>query len=330
MTECYIRADGNFDIGLGHLYRAFSLAMMLKDDFKVKLWSIEIPENLLQEFNERGIETQKIESDTDFISSVRDSIVLLDGYQFDSDYQKNLKANQNLVISVDDLHQDHFYSDIVINHAPAVSEEAYESESYTRFLLGLEYAILRPTFLECAKTVKSSFDIQDILVCLGGSDAKDLSSRVLNVLSTLDWEVTIHLVMGAAYKNEAILEMIKEDPRICSYRKLDEYAMADLMKRSDAAIVSASTILYEAIAAKCIPLAGYYTQNQFDIYSGFLSMGAIIDLGEFDHDTIENGLNQLKTGDFQLTDDYQQLIDGQSPYRIQSVIKEVYEDANIS
>ena len=74
-------------------------------------------------------------------------LMIIDGYQFASDYQKNLKETGYKVIYIDDLTQDHMYADIVINHSPSANYEQYDSEKYTKFALGLRYALLRPSCL---------------------------------------------------------------------------------------------------------------------------------------------------------------------------------------
>ena len=86
------RVDGNSEIGLGHVIRCFSLAKMLHDYFKITFFCKELPlsvENLLTENN---IQNFKIEKEEQFLHQLNaNEIVVLDGYQFDTNYQKEIK-----------------------------------------------------------------------------------------------------------------------------------------------------------------------------------------------------------------------------------------------
>jgi spore coat polysaccharide biosynthesis predicted glycosyltransferase SpsG len=73
------------------------------------------------------------------------------------------------LVYIDDIHDKHFVSDVVINHAAGIQKESYSVAPYTCLLLGTNYALLRPEFLNYDKRKEGS----SLLVCLGGSDRKN-------------------------------------------------------------------------------------------------------------------------------------------------------------
>ena len=92
-----LRADGNVEVGYGHLSRLNALASIIKSEFSVVF---------LTRFNsnisliEKNIEIIKIPKDVCFKDEVawinkkfnsKNNFIVLDGYQFSSNYQKKNK-----------------------------------------------------------------------------------------------------------------------------------------------------------------------------------------------------------------------------------------------
>ena len=110
------------------------------------------------------------------------SWVILDGYAFDSAYQKIIKdAGLNLLLIDDNGSMGHYYADIVLNQNIHANKELYQDkEPYVRLLLGTKYVLLRAEFLnwhglkrEIPKTARN------ILVTLGGSDPENVTLKVI-------------------------------------------------------------------------------------------------------------------------------------------------------
>ena len=166
----YIRCDGSPEIGLGHVVRCMSLAHMLTVDFPIHFYVLEIPDSLKNEIIQNGWDVTVLERESDFLNELTgNEIVVLDGYQFDSDYQRKIKRKGCKLICISDFHDQHFYADLVINHAPGVTKNNYDGELYTKYLLGPKYALLRPEFLVSHLATPSKtliFHIGNILLSL--------------------------------------------------------------------------------------------------------------------------------------------------------------------
>ena len=323
-----IRVDGSPDIGLGHIVRCISLAHMLKDDFSIHFFALEIPDSLKSEIIQNGWRITDIEKESDFLKSLSENeIVILDGYQFDSDYQKLIKNKGCKLVCIDDFHDQHFYSDLVINHAPGVTKNDYGGEVYTKYLLGPDYALLRPEFLEMSlnKNKINSKDIKNIFICFGGSDFKNLTAKVLSWLPSEKFKVT--LVLGNAYSHRDELNKVIEESQgleIFVKNSLSAKEMRNELEQADLAIVPASGIALEALSINKPLISGYYVNNQFDFYSWLKQNELIFDSMNFKKDSFINALNRIDTekADKQV-ENQSRIIDLKSGFRIKEEFQKI-------
>lgn len=317
-----IRADGSTEIGLGHLIRCLALAQMLKDNFKIIFICKEIPEKIKKELADNQFFIEQIEEETTFFNKINsENIVVLDGYNFDTDYQKKIKEKGCKLICIDDLHDKEFFADLIINHAPGIKPEDYHAQPYTQFALGPEYALLRHTFLEQAKKHRVPEKTEIILICFGGADSKNFTAVTLTHVLTYREFKKIIVVTGPSYKYLDTLNLLVEtDKRVVHYHAVNEKEMLALMLEAQLAIVPASGTLYEVLATGCKVISGYYIDNQAGIYNGFLSLQAITDAKDFSPGYITDSLNKIKNNSTI------SVLDGKSSDRLLSKITEMYAD----
>lgn len=293
-----IRADGSPLIGLGHLVRCSALAYMLKDDFEITFICRDIPDDMLAELNNNSFSCIRIENEDEFFNQLNNNtIAVLDGYHFDTCYQRQIKAIGSKLICIDDLHDKEFYADLIINHAPGIKPQDYLAQPYTQFALGLEYALLRPAFLKQAKKLRKIEKIETLMICFGGSDYRNLTESTLQVIMGFKEFQKIIVVTGPSYNQSASINLLKKkDKRIVHLQSLDEKEMHYVMIDSDVTIVSSSGILLEAICCGCIPLICFYTENQKEFHS---YMNNVLGLNSFGNNTeiflSENLKQQLKS-----------------------------------
>jgi UDP-2,4-diacetamido-2,4,6-trideoxy-beta-L-altropyranose hydrolase len=283
--EILFRADGNSAIGLGHLYRLFSLVEMLKEHFTFTFLTSEssainvIPES----YQKKTIPNQiTINEESNWISKEFDSnryLLIADGYQFNSSYQQKIKEHGFKLIYIDDLASEHLFADIVINHSPGISKEDFSCESYTKFALGTNYALLRPTFLELSTKENTLQQLDTAFVCFGGADPYDLTLKATKALLKIKQVKRIHIVLGGAYVHKEIYNLNTDIVKI--YQNLSEKKLSKIMIDSNFAIAPASTILYELCCVKMPILSGFYVDNQKNIYNSLAEKGVVYKGGNF-------------------------------------------------
>src|SRR4030095_2375161 len=86
-----------------------------------------------------------------------DEIVVLDGYNFKTTYQQQIKSKGCKLVCIDDIHAYHFVADVVINHAPGIDAKQYSCEAYTQLYLGTKYVLLKKIFLDEAAVSSKIF-----------------------------------------------------------------------------------------------------------------------------------------------------------------------------
>ncbi|HXB41269.1 MAG TPA: UDP-2,4-diacetamido-2,4,6-trideoxy-beta-L-altropyranose hydrolase [Bacteroidia bacterium] len=295
MKTILIRADGSPQIGLGHLTRCMALANMLKDYFAIIFICKNISKQIEKEIQNHRFQLLKITNETGFFEKVTpQSIVVLDGYHFDITYQKKIKEKGSKLVCIDDMHDQEFVADLIINHSPGVSTKDYLAQPYTQFALGTQYALLRPSFLYQAKKERKITGIKTILICFGGSDPKNLTERALKIVKQFTEFKKIIVVTGDAYSyDKNLLEITISDSRIESHKAIGEKEMLDLMLDAELALVPASGILFEALAAKCLIISGMYTKNQENIYQHFKDVNSFFDAGDFSSEKLIEIFNKV-------------------------------------
>ncbi|MGZ5304564.1 MAG: UDP-2,4-diacetamido-2,4,6-trideoxy-beta-L-altropyranose hydrolase, partial [Bacteroidia bacterium] len=91
------RADGNSQIGLGHLIRALSLIAILKKDYDC-VFAIQQPSEAIKAIIKSECEEiislplpENLSEEAIYLSGLNGDCFVLDGYHFDLDYQQILK-----------------------------------------------------------------------------------------------------------------------------------------------------------------------------------------------------------------------------------------------
>lgn len=318
--DLFIRADGSSKMGLGHLVRCTSLGTILKDQFTITFVCREIPRQMEDELNQQEFSLVKIDREQEFFDRLSpDSTAVIDGYSFDSAYQKKIKAIGSLLVFIDDLHAGEFYADLIINHAPGINKSDYSAQPYTQFALGLDYVLLRPPFLEAAGNleVQQKKMAETILICFGGSDVKNLTTRTAKLVLDFNPCKKIIIITGSAYSyQKELLHVIQNEKKIVHHHALNGDEMAAVFLESDVAIVPASGILFEALATGNVTISGTYIDNQQEMYSGFKELNAIIDAGKFGDQEIRHAIQKIDP-----EKKPKKYIDGKSPDRIRSLFE---------
>ena len=273
-TKVYLRADGNAEIGMGHLVRTLALGQAMTDTFECHFFTSESSSLSETDVKRIPFDTNRL-SEKDHFDEFLDllsgnEIVVLDNYFFGAPYQEKLKEKGCLLVSIDDLHKDHFFSDVIINHSPSAKLSDYSIESYTQLLLGLDYVLLRSEILNYVRNPSEPFTNDYILICFGGSDFYNLSEKYLKEIKVHYPNVEVRIIIGGAYQGIQRLEKTaKEYNNVSIHQNLSVREMIKLISGCKLAVVSASTIMLETIALKKPFLSGYYADNQIEIANSF-------------------------------------------------------------
>jgi UDP-2,4-diacetamido-2,4,6-trideoxy-beta-L-altropyranose hydrolase len=277
------RADGDVVAGYGHVIRSLSLAAMLRKKYRC-VFIIQNPNDFLRaqikEVCDEIIEiptTKNIAKESERLSKKiikPNDIVVLDGYNFKSEYQLQVKKACFKLVCIDDIYNTHFFADAVINHGEGIEKNKYSIEKYTRLYLGSQYAILRKPFLKTAYPEKN-FTQQNKnkkyrgFINFGGTDQQNYTERALKLTlknAQIKW---LDVVIGSYYPYKEKLNRLQRDNpeiNIKIHSGLSPQAMCSLMKKSAFGICSASTVSYEYASSGGILFVFQTVTNQKFIY----------------------------------------------------------------
>lgn len=259
--KIYFRADAGPEIGYGHYIRSLALADMLKQDFDCTMFTQMPTDYQLRECESVCSIVALPDDDSKFDKFLEylkgDEIVVLDNYFFTTDYQRAIKAKGCKLVCIDDMHDKHYEADVVINHG-CLNKTLFDVEPYTKLCLGMEYALLRRPFrnpIKCDRIPNS------YAICFGGADAYNLTYEYAKELSKRD--CIIFAIIGDSYQYEDTLRTL---PNVEIRKRLSADEMASLFSSVENVICSASTTCYEALACGAQVYAGWYVENQKEIY----------------------------------------------------------------
>lgn len=319
--KVYIRVDGSAQIGLGHLVRCMALSQMLKNDFDLHFVCREAPASMLKEIRESGILTTVIDSEKSFLAMLTGKeIVVLDNYFFETAYQRQIKETGCQLVCIDDLHDKEFYADLIINQVPGTRPSDYQAQPYTQYALGPDYALLRAPFLEEARKERKSGQVCSVFICFGGADNRNLTTHTLGLAIKEPGFKKITVVTGTAfqYANE-LKQLVDSDNRVMHYSAVDEKKMLGLMKASDLAIVPASGILLEVMAAGCRVISGMYVENQRYVFEEYKKAEFFESAEDFSTQYLQNAIKRV----FNSPVSNKSLIDGLSGQRVLKTFRQI-------
>lgn len=266
--KIFFRADADAQIGYGHFTRTLALADMLREYFDCTFFT-QSPSEYQQREAEKICTLVALPSDNSRFEKFLDyltgeEIVVLDNYFYTTEYQKRIKGKGCKLVCIDDMHDKHYYADIVINHAVGLDRNLYELEPYTELCTGLNWSLLRKEFLK--SFTRNQKELRDVFVCLGGSDALNITHKAISGALQINDTLKVQVVLGDAYPfGTEINSAFGNNHRVCLYKSLSAQGMVELMSACRIGFVSASSLLWETQQVGLPVVYGYYAENQKDI-----------------------------------------------------------------
>ena len=344
----YIRADGNTQIGMGHIMRCLSIA-----EAAVALGAEYEPVFLVADegccgmIEERGFHVTVLHTDyKNMISELprlqkllnreRD-ILLVDSYQTDTAY---FEAASELAFTVclEDMGAP-YPVDLLINYnlyAPKLREKYRLNGKPLKTLLGAAYMPLRSVFQKDIEYhVKEK--VTDVMITTGGSDPHFAAGAFADAFLAAEHElcdgddknqITWHIVSGPF---NAFADRLKENygehENVVIHEGLKD--LKTLMERCDVVLTATGSTVYEVSAVGVPMIAFYFAENQRQGAEELAELTDIVNAGCFCDDR-DNVIGKAVEALKKCVDDkkyrmllYEQerrLIDGKGAGRIASEI----------
>jgi UDP-2,4-diacetamido-2,4,6-trideoxy-beta-L-altropyranose hydrolase len=297
-----IRADASVAMGTGHIMRCLALAQAWQGAGGTALFAAaEITAAMRSRLAEERCEVVDLAcaagsaqdaEQTSALARARNAAwVVVDGYQFESNYQKMIKDAGSKLLFLDDYgHSDYYYADLVLNQNLDANERQYPGrEPNTRLLLGTKYCLLRREFSVWRDWEREIAPVaRKVLITMGGSDPDNVTGFVVDALVSMQ-DSNLHCTILAPPDHPA--RAARE--ALGSHKKYVEWKapvsdMSNLIAQADFGILAAGGTLWEFLYMGCPVLSFARNRVQQRILTELQSRGMVQPLGNPREVTIDS------------------------------------------
>lgn len=317
--KLWIRADASSQIGTGHVMRCIAVGQAWQDaGGEVCFLCAEVPDALADRVKSEGFDVLRIDAEkgspedlhqtleiisgfrfhlSSFLqnssfspsgikshpSSITIPWLVLDGYHFNLDYQRGIRAAGIKLLLIDDYnHLPEYEADILVNQNIGAEEIEYRCNPECRKLLGTKYVMLRREFrtLEPRERNFPTIGIH-LLVTLGGADPDNVTLKVIETLQQLNnLDLNVKIIVGPA------------NPHLGSLRKAIQHStaniqlinsvrdMTELITWADVAVSAAGSTCWEFCRTGVPFLTLVVADNQQGVAAGLQAHNVAKNLGE--------------------------------------------------
>ena len=235
------RVIGSKQIGMGHVYRALSLAHALTKHRVVfatnKESAITVRRLVGDEYR---VEVSAAEEVVANIINLQPNLVVNDILDTEVTEVAPFQSNGIRVVNFEDLGPGARVANVTINE---LYDEPRSSGSNIRW--GNSYFFMRDEFLD-AKPRQYSNDVRCLLLAFGGTDQHNLSFKILRTVyeECLAWKIQITIVTGPGYSRYSNLQKQVSSMRNASLTHATG-VISKIMEQADLAITSNGRTVYE-------------------------------------------------------------------------------------
>lgn len=296
-----IRADGNADIGAGHLMRCLTIAEELArlsgEREAVRFVCADAGSAALA--GERGFRSYVLGTDYRDMESelprweemleglsgrAGRPVILVDSYYVSDAYLEALKRRGRVAL-MDDMGARPYPADCVVNYHATASRKAYEAlygGRDIRMALGSRYVPLRRQFRDRRHIFRER--ARKVLITAGGGDAGNIAGAILD--RVYDPELSFCLVLGPYNPHLRKMRELERE-RDNMHIRVNVEDMAGLMCECDMALTAGGSTVYE-LAALGVPFVCFSCAENQEALTEYLgAQGIALNAGAWHRDSGE-------------------------------------------
>jgi UDP-2,4-diacetamido-2,4,6-trideoxy-beta-L-altropyranose hydrolase len=315
-----LRVDASNHMGTGHLVRCLTLADKLKSTGCMCCFICRYaPENLEAQVRKHGHELFRLRA-TDEPSTLssngppyaswlggtweadaRDTaeaivghggadLLVVDHYAIDHRWEGYLRLFSSRIMAIDDLADRRHECDIVLDQNFFLNMERRYKDLVSRncrLLLGPQFALLRPDFLEQRdKCHRVRSKVKRILVFFGGTDPTNETTKAIEALCGLQLPFAVDVVVGKNHLHKRSIEMAcAADHRFRYHCQISN--MAQLMAMADLSLGAGGGATLERMCVGLPSVVVVTADNQSATVHDLAAAGYVLNAGRADEVTIE-------------------------------------------
>ncbi|MBD5531472.1 MAG: UDP-2,4-diacetamido-2,4,6-trideoxy-beta-L-altropyranose hydrolase [Lachnospiraceae bacterium] len=341
----YFRADANEQVGYGHLMRCLTIADACEERGLCPAFvtAEEKPQKMIAA---RGFPCLVLDTDYRNMESELGRLpalladgapIVLDSYHVTKHYVEMLKEYGHRVVWMDDLKEQEYPVDMLINYNVYANQLDYpvnrekeadvcpvgKKDDRCMYLLGPGYAPVRPSFRREDAAVREK--LGTVLVTTGGSDPYGAGVWFARLLAERLPDAKILVVCGPYVQGkDGLYRLAEQNGKIEIIEGCSD--LSAVMHRCDLAVAAAGSTLYELCAAGLPVILYYLADNQRMGAETFARETGAVNLGDIRSEEFQTGMEKwlaaalfnlaAASGRQKLADAMHALVDGNGAERI--------------
>ncbi|MEO9576115.1 MAG: UDP-2,4-diacetamido-2,4,6-trideoxy-beta-L-altropyranose hydrolase [Tateyamaria sp.] len=299
IRQLAVRADGDGEIGLGHVLRAMTVADELaRTGTQVTYMCHSLSPWAATQLERRGfairmLDLPKIDQTQDAIATCSAlaacgaDAVLLDHYRLTQAWTQHVKAETGLFLAAfDDLAQDARTVDLLIDTSPGRDTSEYTGliPDGALCLAGPRYAALRPEFAVAPGRSQPTGPLR-VAISMGGSDPTGATLACLDALDGRS-DISLSVILSSDAKMLAQTKARAAQMTTPTQLLLDRTDMADVLSLIDLVLGAGGTSALERCALGLPSVLAVLVANQTQNAQQLVKAGAATVLPELSKDAI--------------------------------------------
>lgn len=266
------RVDGYRELGMGHIFRALTLAYDLIEHDIVFICNSAHREGI-EKLRSTNMPVVEVADDDELEAWMRDhrpDVLVNDILDTDLAYIQRMRPYTGRIVNFEDLGTGARAADAVVN---AIYEGA---SAHSNTFTGKRYVALRDEFLASVPT-ECHEDVRKVVVMFGGSDPLNLSERVYDLAMSYGGDhgpISFEFILGPGYKGRDLASVPERGITVVR----DLIRVSDAMRDADLAFCSQGRSTFE-LASMGVPTI-VLAQNERERLHTFAQMdNGFINLG---------------------------------------------------
>lgn len=318
-------------MGFGHLTRCLALSQAFLEQEYACSFIVHGDDSIKSVL--QHVDYQKIQwlNGIDSIRSrLQNTILIVDTFSISEVLIQEIARITKVTVLDDFIRRDH-HACLIIDWTINAENKFYiHKNPSSRYLLGHKYIALRHPFWERPQfVIKPS--IENVLITFGGSDVRNLTPRVLDLLHKNYPSVRKTIVIGGGSQNRHAIETMA-DAMTTIVIDANAEEMLSSMINADIAIASGGQTLYELACIGVPTISVMLIDNQLDDINGWQEAGFTCHSGWWDGVDLDRNIlscfRNLENIEARQEKSVigQTLVDGQGARRIVEIILEEIHD----
>jgi UDP-2,4-diacetamido-2,4,6-trideoxy-beta-L-altropyranose hydrolase len=289
-----IRTNSSKQIGMGHLIRCMSLAIVLKEKGARVIFVInDGNDNRIEVLQKNHFEvypiniSNDIEQTIDILKNLNLKIqwVIVDHYGIDKNWHLKIREWAQKIMVIDDLADRAHDCDLLVDQNYYYNQfMRYHSlvSSHTECLLGPDFALLRKEFQQLRAQLKNRDGrIKKILIFFGGSDCSTAIIKALEACLTLpQYHFEIEVVTTSVCTRQENIQQLCQEIGARYLYQVDN--IAELMSKTDLVIGGGGVSIWERCCLGLPSIVLSIADNQVLVSKAAASLGLICYLGQLE------------------------------------------------